>query len=49
MKFRTRFVAQVLDRVKYRVEWQKYQDREKKKVSDEKERERGAWWFGWKM
>jgi len=26
--------------VKYRVEWQQYQDREKRKVDDEKERER---------
>ena len=31
---------QVLDRVQYRVEWQKYQDREKRKEEDEKERER---------
>uniref|UniRef100_A0A7M5XIH6 SURP motif domain-containing protein n=1 Tax=Clytia hemisphaerica TaxID=252671 RepID=A0A7M5XIH6_9CNID len=32
----------VLDTVKYRVEWQQYQDREKRKVEDEKERERIA-------
>jgi len=32
----------VLDTVKYRVEWQRYQDREKRKVEDEKERERVA-------
>ncbi|XP_057292699.1 splicing factor 3A subunit 1-like [Hydractinia symbiolongicarpus] len=32
----------VLDCVKYRVEWQRFQDREKRKVEDEKERERIA-------
>lgn len=32
----------ILDSVKYRVEWQQYQDREKRKVEDEKERERIA-------
>ncbi|XP_065683592.1 splicing factor 3A subunit 1 isoform X1 [Hydra vulgaris] len=32
----------ILDRVKYRVEWQRYQDREKRKEEDVKERERIA-------
>jgi len=30
----------VLDRVQYRVEWQRYQEREKRKIEDVKERER---------
>lgn len=32
----------VLERIQYRVEWQKYQEREKRKEEDEKERERIA-------
>lgn len=34
---------QILDRVMYRVEWIRHQEREKKKLEDEKEKERG--WF----
>lgn len=33
---------QILDRVMYRVEWIKHQEREKKKLEDEKEKERGV-------
>ena len=34
-------LVQVLDRVRYRVEWIRHQEREKKKLEDEKEKERG--------
>ena len=34
---------QILDRVMYRVEWIRHQEREKKKLEDEKEKERG--WY----
>ena len=36
-------ILQILDRVMYRVEWIRHQEREKKKLEDEKEKERG--WF----
>lgn len=34
-------LLQILDRVMYRVEWIRHQEREKKKLEDEKEKERG--------
>ncbi len=33
----------VLDQVRYRVEWAKFQEREKKKEEEALERERGEW------
>lgn len=37
----TLHIFQILDRVMYRVEWIRHQEREKKKLEDEKEKERG--------
>lgn len=43
VKWATLQTFQILDRVMYRVEWIRHQEREKKKLEDEKEKERG--WF----
>lgn len=43
VKLVTLHIFQILDRVMYRVEWIRHQEREKKKLEDEKEKERG--WF----
>lgn len=40
-KLVTLHIFQILDRVMYRVEWIRHQEREKKKLEDEKEKERG--------
>ena len=34
----------VLDEVKYRVEWAKFQERERQKEEEAKEKERGQYW-----